>query len=398
MNSERFEDLKAYVGFNEQDAVNLGNLSALAKPLITGVVRRFYEVQFQDPAATAVLGDRAQMRRLEKSLARWIGELFVGPYDQDYFLSQLRIGQAHVRVGLPQRFMPMGMEVIRKELMRGLRLASESRVEEKLESLQKILVLDLTIMLGSYQQRHAEKVVEIEREVMESKLARAQHLAEIGQLAASLAHEIKNPLAGISGAIQIIGESLSGDSPYRSIIRDILGQIGRLDETVKDLLLYARPAPPTRKQVALDKLVPRVAGVLQEEPALRKVKVNYKVSGTVVSADEAQLEQLLVNLILNAAHAHRSEGSITVAGKADGESVTISVRDRGVGMSPEILARALEPFYTTKAKGTGLGLAICRRIVESHGGTIAIDSTLGEGTTITVTLPQDENLHRPEKN
>ena len=160
-------------------------------------------------------------------------------------------------------------------------------------------------MLESYKDSYSEQIRELERGAMEAKLMRAEHLAEIGQLAASLAHEIKNPLAGISGAIQIIGESLSGDSPYRSVVRDILRQISRLDATVKDLLLYARPSLPQPRVCELAKLIPRVLTLLREEPAIQRVNVEFEgaSAGATVYADEGQIEQLLMNLIINAAHA-----------------------------------------------------------------------------------------------
>ena len=398
MKHDRFDELKTYIGFDERDAANLRSLAEPATPLIPRVVDRFYEVLLGHPEARKVLTGKEQVQRLMTFFAEWLRGLFTGTYDQCYFESRSRIGQTHVRVGLPQRYMPLAIDVVRAEFSRGLRGADIDRIEEKLESLLKLLTLDLTIMLGSYQISYASQIREFERKAMEGKLARAKHMAEIGQLAASLAHEIKNPLAGISGAIQVIGDSLTEDSPYKSIVGDILGQISRVDATVKDLLLYARPTPPERKDVKMSELELRLASVLHEEPALRHLQVRFTGTEVVAYADERQLEQLLMNLILNSAHASRDGAVIEVEAVDRADGLTLIVRDRGAGMPEEVRKKALEPFFTTKAKGTGLGLAICRRIAESHGGTVAIESHPGQGTTVTVELPRESQRSVVEEN
>jgi len=398
MKHDRYDELKSYIGFDERDVVNLRSLAEPATLLIPRVVDRFYEVLLGHPEARTVLAGEEQVQRLMTFLAEWLRGLFTGTYDQGYFESRSRIGQTHVRVGLPQRYMPLAIDVVRAELSRGLRGADIDRIEEKLESLLKLLTLDLTIMLDSYQESYGSQIRVFERQAMEGKLARAQHLAEVGHLAASLAHEIKNPLAGISGAIQVIGDSLTEDSPYKSIVRDILVQISRVDATVKDLLLYARPTPPERKYVKMSELEMRLASVLHEEPALRNLQVRFAETEVVAYADERQLEQLLMNLILNAAHASRDGAAIVVEAVDRADGLKLIVRDRGTGMPEEVRKRALEPFFTTKAKGTGLGLAICRRIAESHGGTISIESHCGKGTTVTVELPRESERSVVEEN
>ena len=389
MKPDRFDELKTYIGFDERDAANLRSLAEQASPLLPGVRDRFYEVLLGHPEARSALTGDEQVQRLKTFFAEWLRGLFAGTYDQSYFESRSRIGQAHVRVGLPQRYMPLAIDVVRAELTRGLRGADIDRLEIKLESLLKILTLDLTIMLDAYQVSYTSQIRDFERKAMEGKLARAKHLAEIGQLAASLAHEIKNPLAGISGAIQVIGDSLAEDSPYKSIVGEILGQISRLDATVRDLLLYARPTPPECKAVKMGDLAARLNSVLHEEPALRNLDVRFADTEAVAYADERQLEQLLLNLILNAAHASRDGAAIEVEMVDRADRLTLIVKDRGAGMPEDVRKKALEPFFTTKAKGTGLGLAICRRIAESHGGTIAIESHPGQGTTVTVELPRE---------
>jgi len=228
-----------------------------------------------------------------------------------------------------------------------------------------------------------------ERSAVEEKLTRAEHLAEIGQLAASLAHEIKNPLAGISGAIQVMRDAMEPGNPHHPIVTEILGQIRRLDATVKDLLQYARPMPPRATRFRIGDAVTRVLTVLREEPALHGVSIEHDSAGgdTIVRADDAQIEQLLMNLLINAAHASNPGNTIRLEAERHGRFVRLRVADQGAGMTPAVRDQAFEAFFTTKAKGTGLGLSICRRIVEEHGGRIRLESEPGQGTIVTVDLP-----------
>ena len=255
------------------------------------------------------------------------------------------------------------------------------------------------VKVQSYKETYADRIRRSERSAVEEKLTRAEHLAEIGQLAASLAHEIKNPLAGISGAIQIIRDAMPADDPHQPIVTEILGQIRRLDATVKDLLQYARPTPPRLTEFSLDRKIARILQVLGEEPSLRQIRVECEVVplGVSVYADDAQIEQLIFNLLLNAAHASEDGGVIRLAVMERNDRVQLVVTDSGRGMTPEVQDRAFEPFFTTKAKGTGLGLSICRRIAEAHGGTIELQTELGQGTTVKVNLPSYAPVISPEK-
>jgi len=391
MDSQRFKDMKAYVGFTECDAENLRRIGAAAGQALRDVVDRFYRKVLEHPRANAVFrGDQSQMASLHETLHTWMVELFCGEYGEAYFEQRSGIGVVHVQVGLPQDLMVLGMELIRHDLISTLE-RSVSGWDAGLEhSVCKILALDLAVMTQSYQSISADRVRRTVRAHMEEQLTQAQHLARIGPLAASLAHEIKNPLAGISGAIQVIEDSLAKDDPHRPIIGEILTQIGRLDATVKDLLLYARPTPPAIGSVRLDRLVTRTRTLLQAEPALRNIDIEIRSVPQLpaIEADEDKLEQLLLNLLLNGAHATTEGATITVDLSASNDHVILRVIDRGAGMAADVRARALEPFFTTKAKGTGLGLAICRRIAETHGGSIDLESEVGAGTTVTIALPR----------
>ena len=387
------DEMRANVGFNQRDITHLAGLADDARPVIQLVVRSFYDRLLDQPGARQIFtGGPEQIRHLEGLLAAWLQGLFAGHYDHTYFAGIARIGSRHVEVGLPQRYMLLGIELVWQELAAGLTQGGRRRLDNELASLHKLLTLNLAVMLESYKSGYSDQTRRSERAAMEAKLTRAEHLAEIGQLAASLAHEIKNPLAGISGAIQIIGDALPASNPHRPIIRDILRQINRLDATVKDLLLYARPTPPTLHRTRLDELVARVMTLLDREPAVQRVRVERdgSVPASFIHADEGQLEQVLVNLILNAAHASPDAAPVRIHVTQREATTELSVSDVGSGMPPEVRERALEPFFTTKAQGTGLGLTICRHIVEAHDGRIRIDSHVGKGTTVTIELPRAE--------
>jgi len=262
------------------------------------------------------------------------------------------------------------------------------------------LMLELTIMLESYKESYSEQIRHTERSAVEEKLTRAEHLAEIGQLAASLAHEIKNPLAGISGAIQIMREAMAVDDPHRPILLEVLGQIGRLDAVVKDLLFYARPTPPRKERTSIDDIVVRVLRLLREEPALQRLHIeqNNNQGQAIAYVDSLQIEQLLINLILNAAHASADEDAIEITLGQNEDHIQLMVKDHGAGMSEETINQAFEAFFTTKAKGTGLGLSICRRIVEAHNGRIQLESEMNIGTTVRIELPcRDQSPYKNEQ-
>ncbi len=391
MHRPRIDDMKAYVGFGDADARNIVELSPDLLGAIPRIVDHFYEEAARHPDAISVFtGGADQINKQRSVLEEWMRRLFVGSYDEAYFASRIAIGEAHVRVVLPQHYMITAMEVVWQGFESAAQQSNVTGKDVKLRSLRKLLSLELCVMLEAYRASYASKIRETEHSRVEERLTRAEHLAEIGQLAASLAHEIKNPLAGISGAIQIIRDGMANDNQHRPIIAEILSQVSRLDAAVKDLLLYARPTPPTKQECRLGDMVRRMLTLLMTEPALKGIEVDFDPSleDVVICCDEGQIEQLFINLVLNAAHAcSREIGCITVAASDREEGVEFVVSDNGAGMSKDICERAMEPFYTTKARGTGLGLPICRRIVESHGGRMTLQSEPGQGTRASVFLP-----------
>jgi len=221
---------------------------------------------------------------------------------------------------------------------------------------------------------------------LEQHARRAERLATVGQLAAGVAHEIRNPLASISGSIELLRQSPQASEDDRTLMAIVHREIQRLNALIGDLLDYANPRPKQLVDFDLATLVDEILQVARGDAAFASVEVIAEVDRPLpLHADPAKLRQVLWNLLRNAADA----GSKTVRVTAK-PGTTIAIADDGWGMGADVLARMFDPFFTTKPKGTGLGLAICYAIVAEHGGRIDAESAVGKGTKVVVTLPAPE--------
>jgi signal transduction histidine kinase len=389
--AEIFAELSHGAGFDARDAANLRSLARIVDEQLPTILDRFNrELPLNTPAQNIPIGGAAQTGRLQDTLTDWLRSLFTGRYDARHLCQCVELGRAHARVGLPQHRPFATMEIIRQELGRIIRGADVPEREAKIDSLHKLLAIESALLTAGYQDAFVEQVRASERSAVQERLTQAEHLAQIGRLAASLAHEIKNPLAGISSAIQVIRDSMASGAPHRPILAEVLRQINRLDQTVKDLLVYARPVPPRFDRCNLSRVVERVMMVLQREPEMQRVRLEHRYDHRplpAIEADDNQIEQLLINLLLNAAQASQDGALVTLTTKPIATGVQLEVADHGHGMDAETCRRALEPFFTTKSRGTGLGLPICHRIVEAHGGTLTLRSVPGVGTTVCLRFP-----------
>jgi PAS domain S-box-containing protein len=226
-----------------------------------------------------------------------------------------------------------------------------------------------------------------ERKRIETQIQEQATLARLGAMAAVVAHEVKNPLAGIRGALQVIGSRMPASSPDRAIINDIQTRIDALNEMVQDLLLFARPKKLALAPVPVLKLISGTTELLEGDPEYGNVTVAVTGEDTTVVGDAEQLQRVLLNLMLNAAQAMGGRGAIDVSVTTSADRCEIALRDSGPGLTPEVRDRMFEPFFTTKHRGSGLGLPTARRIVELHGGELEADSAPGGGAVITVRLP-----------
>ncbi len=226
---------------------------------------------------------------------------------------------------------------------------------------------------------------------LERQLADAEHLATLGELSAGLAHEIKNPLAGIKGAIDVIRDSLPHSDAHRNVLGDVLHEVNRIDQIVRALLTYAKPKPPSHTDINLGEIAQRMIAIARQSSKNGSVSIDLVLRGNVpdFTGDQTQLEQVLLNLLLNAQNAVRSNGHITIQIKYDRVhgAIRIVVEDNGCGIPEEIRRKIFQPFFTTRTDGTGLGLATCLKNVQYHGGKIDVQSEVGKGTRFIVTLP-----------
>jgi nitrogen-specific signal transduction histidine kinase len=227
---------------------------------------------------------------------------------------------------------------------------------------------------------------------MDEALRRNDRLRAIGQLSAGVAHEIRNPLAGIATTAEVLAGKLGSDDDRGRYTRVILDEVTRLDGIVRNLLAFARPARPAIGPCAVGELLERVRALVSDSARARGVEVRTAPGepGAACLADPAQMTQVLLNLALNAVQACRAGDRVTVSARAESEGarewVVIDVEDTGPGVAPEIRETLFDPFVTTRAQGTGLGLAISRQIVEDHRGSIAC-AFLEHGTRFSVRIP-----------
>jgi two-component system NtrC family sensor kinase len=232
------------------------------------------------------------------------------------------------------------------------------------------------------------------------KLLQSDRLASLGQLSASVAHEINNPIAGVLNLSMLLQRMLKDDGipheripEFRKYLAQVTNETTRVGRIVSDLLAFSRRSKPQRAPADVNKIVRMTLSLVQHKMKLSSVEVDTRLAEDLPAApcDQSQMQQVVLNLLLNAAEAThgKSERRVTVSTSAGGGFVRLVVSDNGEGIAPENLAKIFHPFFTTKpeGKGVGLGLAVSYGIIEAHGGEIEVSSKVGEGTTFTVSLP-----------
>jgi PAS domain S-box-containing protein len=225
------------------------------------------------------------------------------------------------------------------------------------------------------------------RKAAEERLAQQAALARLGQMAAVVAHEVKNPLAGIKGAMQVLmSRRASGDSES-AVMRDVVARIDALNELIQDMMMFARPKPPRLTQVNMRHLLDEAVTMLRRDPIGSSLDVQVEGGDGSITADPDLLRATVLNLLLNAAQAMDGRGRIRVTGERRDGTWAIEVRDSGPGIPAAIQQEVLEPFFTTKSRGGGLGLPIAKRVAELHGGSLSLTCPESGGTSVTVTLP-----------
>ncbi|MEM9489549.1 MAG: ATP-binding protein, partial [Myxococcota bacterium] len=226
---------------------------------------------------------------------------------------------------------------------------------------------------------------------MEANMRKAERLAVVGTLAAGVAHEIRNPLAAISGSIELLRADPRTDEDGRALMDIVTREVDRLNTLITDLLDYTNPQPRQLLRFDVRELLRETLTVFEQDRSYGHITVTLDdrtdEQAVFVRADPSRIRQVLWNLLRNAATAARSRVTIELA--RGPSQVTVAVADDGSGIDPENLPRVFDPFFTTKARGSGLGLATCHSIITEHGGEIRVTSTLGQGSRFAVELPLD---------
>jgi signal transduction histidine kinase len=225
------------------------------------------------------------------------------------------------------------------------------------------------------------------RTELEDRLREATAMARLGEMAAVIAHEVKNPLAAVRGAIQVLGTRLPASTSDAAIVKEIIARLDGLNDLIQDLLVFARPPKPKFAATDLNSLLGSIASLLKRDPAFGSLEVSIDAAVPPIAADANLLDIVFQNLLINAAQAMQGKGTITVRADAAEGSHRVLVKDHGPGIPAEIRAELFRPFKTTKARGTGLGMATAKRLVELHGGRIHVVCPPEGGTEITVQLP-----------
>ena len=226
------------------------------------------------------------------------------------------------------------------------------------------------------------------RVALEERLREQTALARVGEMAAVVAHEVRNPLAAVRAALQVIGGRLSADSRNTPVIREILSRVDGLNRLTEELLLFAHPPQHKTAAVDLSLLLRLTASLIAQDPAFHALVIDVTGTAPSLQGDPNTLKIVFQNLFINAAQAMRGHGTVRVLIDTDGDRRRVTIADEGPGMPSEVLEQALRPFFTTKARGTGLGLPIARRLLETHGGTISLECPERGGTVVTVELPE----------
>lgn len=372
-----FDEVKRYVDFGPADEALLRGLNERMQPHIPRIIDDFYDHILNHPGARAsITGGMAQVERLKVTLRGWMLGLFTGPWDLDYYELRARIGRRHVEIDLPQQYMFTAVNVIRGHVADVIldSAADPEQVRAEMHAVDKLLDMELAIMLHTY------------REDYLLRMQKSERLATFGQLAASIGHELRNPLGVMESSLFLLRNRVGTDERVVRHLDKIEAQIHVSNRIIGDMLDIVRDRPVERSPVQVEALV---RGAAETVEALGQVRWVIELPEDLPEAlvDAAQLRQVFVNLLDNAAEAAGEGGEVRVVGRRAGELVEVLVNDSGPGIDPSIRSRLFEPLVTTKSRGIGLGLPLCKRIVERNGGSIAVAAGPLPGAAFAILLP-----------
>ncbi len=373
MDLSRFEEMKRYVGFTDEDLRLLRGHAASVRPHFPAVVDDFYARILASPPLRSLIADEAQVIRLKQTLARWLEEVFSADFGEAHLALRKRIGRMHVRIGLAPSFVIAAMDVIRRQLATAV---ASGPIDLRM-AVQKALDLELGILVGSYE------------EAQEEQIRRMERLATIGQLAASVNHDLKSPLGAIGTSVYLLRQipAVTGHEDASRHLETIRRNVDQAQRVIASLLDYVRSRPLEVRYVDLAHLVSESLGRMSL-PAEVKATVETPSATVRLRADEAELGRVVANLVQNAVEAMDGRGTIRFWFREEKGDVVLEVEDSGPGIPKENLQRVFDPLFSTKPSGTGLGLAICWNVARAHGGAIEAQSPPGGGARFVIRLPR----------
>jgi signal transduction histidine kinase len=406
-----------FLRFDAKDQQLLKELEELFTEHADEIVNAFYNHLFKFEETRSLLTDEKVSTRLKGFQKEYLLSMVRGHYDDAYYESRLRIGRTHERIRLEPKYY-LGTYALYISLLYPLIFEKYKENPEKLLStllaLTRIIMLDAQIAMEAYIETYHQKLAFINTELekmnwtleerveertkelkeFEDRFRHAERLVIIGTLASEIAHEVGTPLNIISGRLELVAERGKEDERIQKDVKIIHQQLDRITKIIRDLLEMSRKKESHVRQVDLQNLIKGLAEFLKIPLERSKVelKIDIPEAASHVFADEDQIQQVFINLIMNAIHAIRESGTIYINGtlhQMDGRQfIDIQVKDTGPGIDPEIIDKIFDPFFSTKKDtGTGLGLSIAKDIIKRHGGDIWVTSNRGNATTFFVRLP-----------
>lgn len=389
MDEARFRAIQEYVDFDATSAELLSRFLHVARPHLAALVEDFYWAVSRDKSAhSAITGGPAQVERLKATLYTWLVALLSGPHDDAYVASRNRIGRVHVRINLAQEYMLTAVNRVRLGLLDIVELhltGEEARQTSK--AVNRALDLDLALMLDTY------------REDFVTRADANARLAAVGQVAASIGHELRNPLGVAESSVYLLTQRLRKLGLEDPTLDKHAARIGEqllvCSNTITTLLDMVRDAPFDRGWFSL---APLCEHVWNNTPHAENTSLIVAIPADLqVFADHEQIGQVLSNLFRNAVEAvsGRTLQQLSVAANPTADGTEIWVQDSGPGVEENLRDRIFDVLFTTRAKGTGLGLALCKKIIERHGGEIRLERSPGEGARFRVWLPTPDPTVTP---
>ncbi|MCW5808370.1 MAG: hypothetical protein KIT31_38830 [Deltaproteobacteria bacterium] len=387
MSTVILDELLAYVGFEAADAERLRALHPALQPHFAAIAGRFYEALWANPRAAAVLSGPEQTERLRLTLIEWMSSGLLGPHDERFYEKRSRIGRRHVQIGLPQHYMFTAMSVLRIAYHdRIVELYAPDAVAPLLGSVDKLLDVELAIMVGHYQIDSEQKLVSRERRIQADRLAAMQTLT------AGLAHEVRNPLNAAKLQLELLERRLRRTSSDPRLLEPgelAQKELERLTLLLNEFLAFARPPELHVDDHDVTLIVRQVAELERLAAARRGAELVVAACPVqlVANIDAPKVHQILLNLVRNAIEAVSAGGRVTLALDGNDDRVRLCVEDDGPGIPEDVRPRIYEPFFSTKEGGTGLGMSIVHSLVSLHGGTIDLD-TGPRGTRFDISIPR----------